>query len=278
MIHMGAMVGGNLTQGRSRTLNWSPSFLGRFRNTQDRRDFITGGAAAGVSAAFGAPIGYVSPINGVAKTHSCACNLQRLALRKRGSCLFLESKAYLHDICWLFNGNICCFLAEFSFRGLDTFGAIWLLLGRFHHPVPGQSIYPDAHLHYATDYRDRNMRRCHGHNFHLSQPEDNSIPESLFCPLQDDSTSRHLPSNPFTLFPPTYSELAEPCIVVVVFSSLCLFLPLAFPCEPKPEQPIDDDNYRLIKHACNNDAEYSPLATVILARFLDQTTRLSFLN
>lgn len=59
MIHMGAMVGGNLTQGRSRTLNWNPSFLTRFRNTQDRRDFITGGAAAGVSAAFGAPIGYV---------------------------------------------------------------------------------------------------------------------------------------------------------------------------------------------------------------------------
>ena len=58
MIHMGAMVGGNLTQGRSRTLNWNPSFLTRFRNTQDRRDFITGGAAAGVSAAFGAPIGY----------------------------------------------------------------------------------------------------------------------------------------------------------------------------------------------------------------------------
>ncbi len=60
MIHMGAMVGGNLTQGRSRTLNYTSNFLTRFRNSQDRRDFITGGAAAGVSAAFGAPIGLVS--------------------------------------------------------------------------------------------------------------------------------------------------------------------------------------------------------------------------
>ncbi len=51
---------------------------------------------------------------------------------------------------------------------------------------------------------------------------------------------------------------------MAIFSSLCLFLPLAFPCLPKPENPIDSDKYRLVKHACDNEGEYSPLATVFL--------------
>jgi len=55
---------------------------------------------------------------------------------------------------------------------------------------------------------------------------------------------------------------AEPCIVVAIFSSLCLFLPLAFPCLPKPDSSIDMGDYRFVRHACTNEDEYSPLATV----------------
>jgi chloride channel 7 len=57
MIHAGAMVGGGISQGKSKTMNFSLPFLKKFRNPRDRRDFISSGAAAGVSAAFGAPIG-----------------------------------------------------------------------------------------------------------------------------------------------------------------------------------------------------------------------------
>eukprot|EP00052_Salpingoeca_macrocollata_P012564 m.97626 g.97626 ORF g.97626 m.97626 type:complete len:836 (-) comp18538_c0_seq4:53-2560(-) len=59
MIHMGAMVGAGLSQGRSATLGFTvfDSFTERFRNVRDRRDFITAGVATGVSAAFGAPVG-----------------------------------------------------------------------------------------------------------------------------------------------------------------------------------------------------------------------------
>eukprot|EP01060_Flectonema_neradi_P000184 TRINITY_DN1012_c0_g4_i1.p1 TRINITY_DN1012_c0_g4~~TRINITY_DN1012_c0_g4_i1.p1 ORF type:complete len:857 (+),score=87.79 TRINITY_DN1012_c0_g4_i1:57-2573(+) len=57
MIHLGAICGAGLTQGRSKTLNCTTSLFKNFRNTRDHRDFITAGAGAGISAAFGAPIG-----------------------------------------------------------------------------------------------------------------------------------------------------------------------------------------------------------------------------
>ena len=57
MIHLGAICGAGLTQGRSKTFNCTTSLFKNFRNTRDHRDFITAGAGAGISAAFGAPIG-----------------------------------------------------------------------------------------------------------------------------------------------------------------------------------------------------------------------------
>lgn len=56
MIHSGAIVGGSLA-----TL-WLPglgphSVLHYFRQDHEKRDFVAGGSAAGVAAAFGAPVG-----------------------------------------------------------------------------------------------------------------------------------------------------------------------------------------------------------------------------
>eukprot|EP01059_Diplonema_ambulator_P031154 TRINITY_DN5651_c0_g1_i2.p1 TRINITY_DN5651_c0_g1~~TRINITY_DN5651_c0_g1_i2.p1 ORF type:complete len:811 (+),score=105.75 TRINITY_DN5651_c0_g1_i2:120-2552(+) len=57
MIHLGAICGSGLTQGRSSTLGFTTKTFRKLRNAKDHRDFITAGAAAGISAAFGAPIG-----------------------------------------------------------------------------------------------------------------------------------------------------------------------------------------------------------------------------
>ncbi|RUS70485.1 hypothetical protein EGW08_021753 [Elysia chlorotica] len=57
MIHMGAIMGAGLSQGTSDLFNFKLPFFERFRNPEDRRNFISAGVAAGVAAAFGAPVG-----------------------------------------------------------------------------------------------------------------------------------------------------------------------------------------------------------------------------
>ena len=57
LIHLGAIVGAGVTQARSRTLGCQTGLFRSLQTNTDRRDFITAGAACGVSAAFGAPIG-----------------------------------------------------------------------------------------------------------------------------------------------------------------------------------------------------------------------------
>lgn len=59
IIHLGAMIGGGLSQGRSRIFLQScgGDVWKRFRLSDYRRDFTTAGVAGGVSAAYGAPLG-----------------------------------------------------------------------------------------------------------------------------------------------------------------------------------------------------------------------------
>ncbi|KAJ9464335.1 Chloride channel protein D [Diplonema papillatum] len=57
MIHVGSLVGAGIGEGRSHALGRHLQFFSKYRNARDHRDFITGGAAAGVACAFSAPIG-----------------------------------------------------------------------------------------------------------------------------------------------------------------------------------------------------------------------------
>ncbi|KAL4184111.1 hypothetical protein AMTRI_Chr11g158380 [Amborella trichopoda] len=59
MVHTGACIASLLGQGGSRKYNLTWRWLRYFKNDRDRRDLITCGAAAGVAAAFRAPVGGV---------------------------------------------------------------------------------------------------------------------------------------------------------------------------------------------------------------------------
>uniref|UniRef100_A0AAX7VQL5 Chloride channel protein n=1 Tax=Astatotilapia calliptera TaxID=8154 RepID=A0AAX7VQL5_ASTCA len=59
MIHSGGVVAAGVSQGRSTSLKRDFKMFEYFRRDTEKRDFVSAGAAAGVSAAFGAPVGGV---------------------------------------------------------------------------------------------------------------------------------------------------------------------------------------------------------------------------
>jgi chloride channel 7 len=59
MVHTGSCVASLLAQGGSRKYGLTWNWIRYFKNDLDRRDLITCGAAAGVAAAFRAPVGGV---------------------------------------------------------------------------------------------------------------------------------------------------------------------------------------------------------------------------
>ena len=59
LVHTGACIASILGQGGSRKYHMTCRWLRYFKNDRDRRDLVTCGSAAGIAAAFRAPVGGV---------------------------------------------------------------------------------------------------------------------------------------------------------------------------------------------------------------------------
>ncbi|XP_053323002.1 chloride channel protein C-like isoform X2 [Spea bombifrons] len=94
MIHVGAVVGCGLSQFKSDTLRINLPCFTRFRNSADKRQFITAGAAAGIASVFRAPVG--------------------------GLLFALEEVASFWDIKLAWQTFFCCLIASFTTEVLSS--------------------------------------------------------------------------------------------------------------------------------------------------------------
>eukprot|EP00667_Euglena_gracilis_P001858 EG_transcript_1859 len=230
MIHLGAMVGAGVSQGRSRTLGihslTGHLFFKRFRNNKDHRDFIAAGSAAGVAAAFAAPIG--------------------------GLLFVMEEIAswWDHSLTWMifFTCMVTCFF-------LDWFSS---LFGGFEmHLASPFDLKLTAMIHFREVVPVPPSVLTILPAFLLGIV--GGVTGTVFTWLNIKVARFRSRS----IRPSRARSLLEPCSLVLVYCTVMYFLPLLWPCRPIPDfsgmaPHAEEERKRLVTWICP-EGQYSPL-------------------
>ena len=134
MIHAGSILAGGFSQGSSKTFRCRTMLMKRFRNDHDKRDFVSAGAAAGVAAAFGAPIGGVLFALEEAATHWS----QQLTWR---TFFCAVCSTFTLNLLMSFVGHNGSHLGQLSHPGMLTFGSFLACQGSDLYQLPELLVF-----------------------------------------------------------------------------------------------------------------------------------------
>ncbi|KAG1669629.1 hypothetical protein FOA52_010789 [Chlamydomonas sp. UWO 241] len=192
LIHIGAALGSALSQGHSTTMSFSTEMFKRFRNPKDKRDFVTAGVSCGVAAAFNAPIGGLL----FAFEEVASFWQQSLGWQVFFACMIATLTLNVAKSAknWLLGeGHFGWFEEDVAFEVTTSFSGHLLAI------VPAIVIGLVCGI-FAILFTSLNIKVCR-------------IRHEL---------SAHL----------KWGRMIEPIIMAIIYTSICMVLPIFFPCTP----------------------------------------------
>ncbi|ESL09533.1 chloride channel protein [Trypanosoma rangeli SC58] len=241
IIHIGSLIGAGLPTGRSRTLRCSAgSLLSTFQNPRDMRDFISAGAACGMTSAFSAPIG--------------------------GMLFVMEEMATFFSVqlaCLVFVSCLSCMCV---IQIINTYLVGWQVPAILPVGTGAGEFRPYAISMFIVGVVKGNHVPM---NLLTFVP---TIVGAIVLGLL--AVSYTVSSVMFTrwrskrLFPSVLLRVLEPCVCALVYATACYMLPLAFGCVEVPEyvkMHKEELGIELFTAFCaDHENMFSPLGTLAL--------------
>ncbi|KAH9578599.1 CBS domain [Trypanosoma melophagium] len=239
MIHIGSLIGAGIPTGRSRTLRCSASsLLSSFRNPRDMRDFISAGAACGMTSAFSSPIG--------------------------GMLFVMEEVATFFPVklaCLVFVSCLSCMCV---IQILNTYLSGWHLSTL--PSISSGEFRPTAISMFTVDTVPGNRVPMNLLTFIPTVV--GSIALGLLAVVYTASSVKFTRWRSKQLVPRTALRVLEPCLFVLFYATCCYLFPLAFSCVEVPQYVKDNKealNIEFFTAFCTDrENTFNPLATLTL--------------